>query len=171
MDDHHISKVIPRLPGGSWAAPKPPPAPSLDSRLCPLSPTEALMELSRCLTLCAPSGWSVEDRAEWLTIAMADIGEFPAEVFREACKQARRTCDHPAKLVPAICAYAEPQAERLRLLLRNTRAPHLFSVKIEPPPAMTQADADATPAHLIELGISCGALARNADGTICPATQ
>ena len=34
---------------------------------------------------------------------------------------------------------------------------------------MTQAEVDATPEHLIGLGIACGALVRNADGTVSPA--
>ena len=174
MDEPTHINNIPLLVD-QWAAPNPQPAPySEDRRLAPLPMSEAVMELSRCLTLCAPSGWSVEDRAEWLSIAMADIGEYPAEVFTEACKQARRTCDHPAKIVPAICGYAEPEAERLRLRLRSHRQPQLVQYDYEPAPPlkpMTQADVDATPTHLINLGILCGALVRNDDGTVSPAPE
>lgn len=65
--------------------------------------------LSRCLTLTAPTGMSQEDRLEWLTIAAPELADLPSMLFDDACGHARRTCDHPAKIIPAILKY-EPSA-------------------------------------------------------------
>lgn len=130
--------------------------------------------LSRCLALCAPSGQSMEDRTEWLLIAIDDVGHYPAEILTAACSHARRTCDHPAKLIPAIVAHAEPALTALRQLVKANR-PRLVAVRALPdpaaaaPPPLTQADVDAMLPAMQRIGLSCGALVRNADGTLSPA--
>lgn len=72
------------------------------------------MELTRCLILCAPSGMSGEERGDWLAIAWAEVRDLPALAFIEACSIARKTVDHPAKLVPAIIREAEAYAKFLK---------------------------------------------------------
>lgn len=39
------------------------------------------------------------------------IGDIPLSILRRACEQARRNCDHPAKIVPFICKF-EPDGVR-----------------------------------------------------------
>ena len=111
----------------------------LEAKLSPRSIEEIMAALSRCLTLTAPTGMSQEDRLEWLTIAAPELAALPSMLFDDACAHARRTCDHPAKIVPAILKY-EPDAfwsgpaHARKLLsdakakLKNINAPRLQQV-------------------------------------------
>lgn len=108
----------------------------LEAKLAPRSLDEIMAALSRCLTLTAPTGMSQDDRLEWLTIAAPELAALPSMLFDDACAHARRTCDHPAKIIPAILKY-EPAhywlapAHSARLLseakakLANIDAPRL----------------------------------------------
>lgn len=78
---------------------------TLQAKLAPRSMQEIMAALSRCLTLTAPSGMSQEDRLEWLTVAAMELTGVPSSIFDDACAEARRTCDHPSKIVPAILSY------------------------------------------------------------------
>jgi hypothetical protein len=68
----------------------------------PLDMDTALEELGRCLTLCAPSGMGSDERRTWLVAAWAEIKDIPIGPFLSACNTARKTCDHPSKIVPTI---------------------------------------------------------------------
>lgn len=49
-----------------------------------------------------------DERADWLSVAMSELltpPSVPNSYFRQACAHARRVCDHPAKIVPAIFAF------------------------------------------------------------------
>lgn len=81
----------------------------LEAKLAPRSLEEIITALSRCLTLTAPSGMTQDDRDEWLMVAAPELAELPSMLFDDACAHARRTCDHPAKIIPAILKY-EPSA-------------------------------------------------------------
>lgn len=61
-------------------------------------------ELTSCLVLCAPSGMSGEDRKEWLRVAWATLADIPADLLAIGCAAARKSADHPAKIVPAVTA-------------------------------------------------------------------
>jgi len=80
----------------------------LEAKLAPRSLEEIIAALSRCLTLTAPSGMSQDDRTEWLMVAAPELAELPSMLFDDACAHARRTCDHPAKIIPAILKYEPP---------------------------------------------------------------
>ncbi len=43
-----------------------------------------------------------ESRREWLAVAWQTLGHLPSDLLSSGCAKARQTCDHPAKLVPAI---------------------------------------------------------------------
>lgn len=80
-----------------------------------------LAELQGCLSLCCPAGMGEDERADWLTMAMSELSRppmVPASYFRDACAHARRVCDHPSKVVPAIFAY-DPGAFRNRRALEK----------------------------------------------------
>lgn len=81
---------------------------ALQAKLSPRPMDEIMAALSRCLTLTAPSGMSQEDRLEWLTVAAMELTTVPSVIFDDACAEARRTCDHPSKIVPAIIGYKPP---------------------------------------------------------------
>lgn len=98
----------------------------LEARLAPRSLDEIMAVLSRCLTLTAPSGMTQDDRLEWLTIAAPELANLPGMVFDDACAHARRTCDHPAKIIPAILKF-EPAhywsgSDHVRKRLADARA-------------------------------------------------
>lgn len=48
---------------------------------------------------------SDNDRFEWYKAALMTIGDMPVDLLAEACAEARKVCDHPAKIVPFICAH------------------------------------------------------------------
>ena len=115
---------------------------------------------------------TLDDRTEWLTIAADEVADVPGEVLIAACRAARKTCDHPAKLIPAILAYAEEHVVYLRAAVRREIKPKL--VQIAPPvseirpslPPMTQADVDGMPDYLQNLGVAAGWLSRETDGRV-----
>ena len=61
---------------------------------------------------------SSDERAVWLTAAWAEVSEIPSAAFLDACRQARRGIDHPAKLIP----YIVRESEEYGRLLRNRLA-------------------------------------------------
>ena len=61
-------------------------------------------ELAACLALVAPVGMTEEAKADWLTVAWETLRHLPADLLRSGCVEARKSCDHPAKIVPAIVA-------------------------------------------------------------------
>lgn len=80
----------------------------LEAKLAPRSLNEIMAALARCLTLTAPTGMSQEDRLEWLKVAAPELADLPSMIFDDACAHARRTCDHPAKIIPAILKFEPP---------------------------------------------------------------
>lgn len=57
-----------------------------------------------------------EARREWLAVAWQTLKHLPADLLTAGCIEARKTADHPCKIVPAIIGYAEPRlAARKRL--------------------------------------------------------
>lgn len=98
----------------------------LETKLAPRSLEEIIAALSRCLTLTAPSGMTQHDRDEWLMVAAPELADLPSMTFDDACAHARKTCDHPAKIIPAILKY-EPSSywigpDHTRKLLSEARA-------------------------------------------------
>lgn len=77
----------------------------LSWKVAPPTSAQALAELTRCLALAVPAGMTEPAREAWLRVAVAEVGGIPAAYFAEACQHARRTADHPAKIIPAICRY------------------------------------------------------------------
>ncbi len=48
-----------------------------------------------------------DDRTEWLKVAQMTLADIPADLLARGCEVARRTCDHPSKIVPAILGEIE----------------------------------------------------------------
>ena len=72
---------------------------------------EIITLLMPCLMLCAPSGMQEGERTAWCKAAIMTVNHIPLSILQRACEQARRNCDHPAKIVPFICKF-EPEAVR-----------------------------------------------------------
>lgn len=79
------------------------PASVLSERL-PATRDDFRRELTACLALVAPVGMSEDARTEWLKVAWGSLNGIPADLLTRGCAAARRSCDHPAKIVPAIIA-------------------------------------------------------------------
>lgn len=158
MDNHEISKA-------AWASPNEQPAKpcmklqaALDalriaeSKYRPATLQEAIELLTPCLILCAPSGMQEGDRTAWYKAAVMTIGEIPLVYLRDATADARKVCDHPAKIVPFICQW-EPEAVRwanehvyqARKRVENLSAPRLEK---HDPEYMTAADLEELKAEL-----------------------
>lgn len=69
-------------------------------------------ELTACLSLVAPAGMTEEARRDWLAVAWDTLKHLPPEILQSGCRIARKTCDHPSKIVPAI---VEATRDQLRL--------------------------------------------------------
>lgn len=79
----------------------------------PASTEQFAAALTSCLALVAPSGMEESARREWLQVAWDTLKDLPADLLERGCRKARETCDHPAKIVPAILAEtAEPMKWR-----------------------------------------------------------
>lgn len=84
--------------------------------LAPASNTQFRNELTACLVLTAPVGMTEEAKAEWLAVAWQTLKHLPSDLLSAGCIEARKTADHPSKIVPAISGYAESRlAARKRL--------------------------------------------------------
>jgi hypothetical protein len=80
--------------------------------LAPASNTQFRDELTACLILVAPVGMTEEAKAEWLAIAWRTLNHLPADLLAAGCIEARKTADHPSKIVPAILSYADERFTR-----------------------------------------------------------
>lgn len=112
---------------------------------------------------------SIEDRSEWVAVAVGEIAHYPKDVLFDACRHARRTCRHPAQIVPAIIQFADQADRELRRDIARAASPRL---RLAPPPTprpaakLTQADVDALTPEFIKLGLAAGFLTRNAAGCV-----
>ena len=89
--------------------------------LQPCDVSEAMRPLTPNLMLCCPSGMTEADRVEWLKAAVMTIGDIPRDLLEPACFQARKKCDHPAKIVPFICKEVEHSMQWRESTFRNAR--------------------------------------------------
>lgn len=65
---------------------------------------------------------SSDERGTWLAAAWAEVQDIPAAAFLDACAEARKIVEHPARLVPAIVRASEPYASQLRRRLVREEA-------------------------------------------------
>jgi hypothetical protein len=87
--------------------------------LSPASSRHFRNELTACLALVAPVGMTEEARGEWLAVAWATLKHLPGDLLAIGCARARETCDHPARIVPAIVAETHALMARRRAALRE----------------------------------------------------
>jgi hypothetical protein len=92
---------------------------------------------------------SSEERTAWYKAALMTIGDMPEAILAQACAEARKRCDHPAKIVPFICD-AESKIQKpwlttwawmkRRLNDERRRVENLNAPKLESPKYVTAAD-------------------------------
>jgi len=118
--------------------------------LAPATSDDFRRELTSCLALCGAVGMTEESRREWLTVAWGTLQGIPADLLARGCAEARRTADHPSKIVPTIMREVE-QAWRWR------REYHGGSTRIEPTrriPEPERCTPEQARAILKEFGLS-----------------
>jgi hypothetical protein len=98
----------------------------------PATSQEIITLLMPCLMLCAPSGMQEGERTAWCKAAIMTINYIPLSILQRACEQARRNCDHPAKIVPFICNFeqdavrwAEDEIRYAQARVNNFHAPRI----------------------------------------------
>lgn len=89
------------------------------SDLAPATLGDAKRELTPTLALVVPTGMGESDRAVWLASALLPLSGIPADLLAIGCAEARRTVDHPAKIVPAILAAIGKAWDRRKTDLRD----------------------------------------------------
>lgn len=111
-------------------APRPEPvSPSLGT-LKPATNTQFRNELTACLALVAPVGMTEEAKRDWLTVAWGTLKHLPEDLLRRGCAEARKSCDHPSKLVPTIIAATQESFED-RAKMARERLPALPSPPVK----------------------------------------
>lgn len=131
----------------------------LSGYLAPASSTEFRDQLTACLVLTAPVGMTEDAKAEWLAVAWQTLKHLPGDLLSAGCLHARKTADHPSKIVPAIVAYAEPRLASRKRTEREcapSDAPRLAA-----PSYVTPAEASEI---LKEFGLKTGAASTDGDG-------
>lgn len=89
------------------------------SGLQPATREEFGVELTACLVLVAPVGMTEEARREWLSVAWQTLRHLPSDLLAAGCIEARKTADHPCKIVPTIIEYAEPRYRDRKRISRD----------------------------------------------------
>lgn len=146
------------------------------SALAPATNEHFRNELAACLTLVAPVGMTEEARRDWFAVAWKTVGHLPPDLLSMGCDAARKSCDHPAKIVPAIIAATDAWMESRRHMARPVEREAL------PPPTKKhvmdrrgQAMSEADTAELNGILETLGADARyRPDGTrffMCPEAE
>jgi N-acetyl-beta-hexosaminidase len=92
---------------------------SPSSALEPASREQFAVELTSCLALVAPVGMTEEAKRDWLRVAWETVGHLPSDVLEAACLEARKSCDHPSKIVPAILSASEQRMRWRREAVRD----------------------------------------------------
>lgn len=70
------------------------------------------MELGRASTLVA-SYLDEDKRADWVSVALAEVENEPFQLVMEGIAHARRSCKQDKEIVPTIIAYVAPRKARL----------------------------------------------------------
>lgn len=99
------------------------------AKLQPATSEHFRNELAACLALVAPAGMTEESRRDWLAVAWGTLKDLPADLLTFGCAHARKVCDHPSKIVPAIIAHTAESMERRRQWMRDS-----MPVERLPPP-------------------------------------
>lgn len=134
--------------------------------LAPATSDQFRNELTACLALVVPVGMTEEARREWLMVAWETLKHLPADILASGCAAARKTADHPSKIVPAITTATDDW-----MALRRTPRP--MATLALPAPTKRhvmdrrgEAMSDADTAELNAMLESLGATARyRADGS------
>jgi hypothetical protein len=100
---------------------------------------------------------SSDERGTWLATAWAEVSDMPGPAFLDACAAARRTVEHPAKLIPAIIREGKEWGDLLRRRYQreqaqweNQNAPRL-TADTTPQPEPWEADRDEVKGMMAEL--------------------
>ena len=133
---------------------------SASSALTPATRTEFRDQLTACLILVAPAGMTEEARGEWLAIAWQELKHLPADLLEIGCRHARRTCDHPSKIVPTIIAETSDWIRRRREAAKDEARPALLPPRKSPFERRGEPMSEAETEELNKFMANLGATAR-----------
>jgi hypothetical protein len=92
------------------------------ARAAPLGVDELTATLTGMLALIG-GRMAADERTQWQIAIGMELQDIPADLTREALQHARRSCDHPSKVLPAIWQFVgdlpfrrRKSIERLELL-------------------------------------------------------
>lgn len=141
------------------------------SGLRPASTEQAIGLLTGCLALVRPVGMSSDEAEDWLAVASGAVAELPFDLLRDGCETAKRTCTHHGQIISTIHKAVEDRLAQRRRLANSEYIPPARQLTQAPKPKVpfTQADVDCLPPMMVRIGLHCGALIENADGTVSPA--
>ena len=97
-------------------------------------------ELTACLTLVAPVGMDETARRDWFAVAWDTLRDIEPELLARAAKNARKVCDHPSKIVPAIVAEVH-ELTRFEREMEAIVCRHVTELPSPPPEYVTPAEA------------------------------
>lgn len=119
--------------------------------------------LSASLALVKPAGMTSKEVADWLDVAFDALSHLPLPIFRDGIRQARQTCDHPAKIVPTVIACTR---EALAWHNRPKEPPVLRLVTPETFEPRELPDPEGLMPELKRMGLEKGWLIEAADGRL-----
>jgi len=99
--------------------------------LTPVDRAEFAAEIAPALTLVAPSGMGQEERTTWLRAAHLALDGIPIALLQRGVREAMKTADHPAKLVPAIRAAVDADWQWRRMNATSSSRPIPLPAPIE----------------------------------------
>jgi hypothetical protein len=74
----------------------------IDAMLAPAMPEQIIAALTPVLAQVAATGMSEDDREEWSAATCDALRGIPGDLLYRGIRVARVSCDHPAKIVPAV---------------------------------------------------------------------
>lgn len=75
--------------------------------------------MNRALALVRPVGMSDEMASDWLAAALGECLYLTDEQFKRGCAAARRECNHPSQIIPAIIKAASGSASMADRYIRD----------------------------------------------------
>lgn len=129
-----------------------------------------MQHVGACLALVRPVGMTDAEAGEFLTVAAAEVAEYPADILAAAARHVRRTVTRPGEIVPALVAHCN-SAALIRSFRERRRAEPPTPAPRPPAPPLTQRDVDRLPPYLKRIGLACGALVTDPRGKVRPAPE
>ncbi|MFC0204714.1 hypothetical protein [Novosphingobium soli] len=120
--------------------------------------------LSASLALVKPAGMTEKEAQDWLDAAYDALSHLPLYIFRDGVRSARLTCDHPAKVVPAVIA----ATRELMVWHNRPKTPPVLRLvsPVVPPRDEPLPDPETLMPALKRIGLQQGWIVETSDGRL-----